>query len=119
MTGRVLVVDDEQGIRTALNIILQVEGYEVAAATNGREALEKIETDRPDVVLLDLRMPVMDGYQCYERVRSVAPDLPVVFMTAGWKAPTEAERHHAAGCLPKPFDVDCVLETVARFVHQH
>ena len=115
MTTQVLVVDDEPSICSALRLILQLEGYAVAAASNGREAIDRVRAETPDVVLLDLSMPVMDGRECWARLHDMAPELPVVIMTAHHRAGAELG-HAAAGCLPKPFDVDGVLDTVARFV---
>lgn len=115
MTRHVLVVDDDPGIRQVIESILADEGYEVATATNGREALDQIATQPPAVVLLDLNMPVMSGWELTAQVQERGLDVPLVFMTAGARAQAEAERHHAAGYLPKPFDMDHLLRTVARF----
>lgn len=116
MLDTVLVVDDERGTRTALRIMLQLEGYAVTEAANGREALQRVQEQRPAVVLLDLRMPVMDGRRCCEELRATQPELPVVLMTAAYQAREEASSCGATGCLSKPFDVDAVLDTVARYV---
>src|SRR5438034_11654037 len=64
MAAMVLVVDDSRGVRDAVRMVLEGEGYEVATAANGAEALERIEAEaQPDVMLLDLQMPVMDGWE--------------------------------------------------------
>ncbi len=116
--ARVLVVDDDPAIRRAVGMMLEDEGYDVATAANGREALDQIAESAPSVVLLDLQMPEMDGWQLQRRLRELHLDVPVVFMTAGYRARAEAERHQAAGYLAKPFDMDDLLSTVARFVPQ-
>ena len=113
--AHVLIVDDDPDILGLIRMALDEAGYSVATATNGRLALERIAERRPAVVLLDLTMPVMNGWQLNERLRELYPGLPVVFMTAAFRARTEAETHGAAGYLAKPFDVDDLLETVARF----
>lgn len=69
-TARLLVVDDEPALRDALESSLAFEGYEVATATDGYEALESVERDKPDLVLLDIMMPRMDGLTAVRRMRS-------------------------------------------------
>lgn len=113
--GHVLVVDDTPQIRSLVSIILQSEGYRVTTAANGREALERITEETPDVVLLDLTMPVMSGWELQQVLRARGYAIPVVFMTAGWRAQTEAARHQADGYVAKPFDPDVLVHAVARF----
>ena len=112
----VLVVDDEPGICQAIRLILELEGYAVATAASGADAVDQVLTEQPGVVFLDLGLPDADGRDVQARLRELAPDLPVVFMTAQHRVWREAETHRAAGALPKPFDVDGVLETVGRFI---
>ncbi len=116
MPPSVLVVDDDRALCTALRMILELAGYRVATATSGRAALAQAAADPPAVVLLDLHMPGMDGYQTQTALQAQLPAVPVVFMTARDRVWQEAAAHHAAGALPKPFDVDLVLDTVARFI---
>jgi CheY-like chemotaxis protein len=80
----VLVVDDDQDIRESLVEILTEEGYEVTSASNGAEALEEIDRRAPDVMLLDLMMPVVNGWEVLEtlRLRGTHPKLPVVILSA-------------------------------------
>jgi DNA-binding response OmpR family regulator len=79
---RILVVDDEEGIRQLYKEELEDEGYEVELAERGEEALEKISKAKPDAVILDLRMPGMGGLEVLERIREQDKDLPVVICTA-------------------------------------
>ncbi len=116
MPRRVLVVDDDFSIRELIAMVLADEGYEVLTAADGAEALTLVGRRPPDLVLLDLNMPVLDGWQTQARLRVEAPRLPVVIMTAGNRARQEAEQHAAAGYLAKPFDVDDLCATVARLV---
>jgi two-component system, NtrC family, response regulator AtoC len=113
--GEILVVDDDDAIRSVVRLTLEDEGYRVATAIHGGQALERIRERAPAVVLLDLNMPVMDGWQLLSRLRELGLDVPVVFMTAGGRAREEAERLQVAGYLAKPFDVTRLLDTVARF----
>jgi CheY-like chemotaxis protein len=112
---RLLVVDDETAIVEALQDILAVEGYEVVVAFNGQEGLRCLSELRPDLVLLDLMMPVMDGREMLQRIRAdpALKDLPVVVMSAGRIA--EEERRAASATLGKPFELEALLETIARF----
>jgi CheY-like chemotaxis protein len=112
--GHVLVVDDDPGIRGFLQAILESEGFGVAAAADGQAALEQIAARRPDVVLLDLAMPVLDGWQVQARLRAEGLAIPLIFMSAGYDAALEARRHGAAGHLIKPFDADVMLALVCR-----
>jgi CheY-like chemotaxis protein len=116
MSAPVLVVDDEPAIRSVIAMILHAEGYDVAVAATGPEALACIAQQQPAMILLDLQMPGMSGWQLYDRLRQLDPAPPVVFMTAARRAQQEAVAHQAAGYLAKPFDVDAVVEAVARFI---
>lgn len=111
----ILVVDDDVDILSVIRLTLDDEGYSVTTALNGQQGLERVRERRPAMVLLDLTMPVMNGWQFNERLREIAPEIPVVFMTAAFRARAEAETHGAAGFLAKPFDVDDLVDTVARF----
>jgi CheY-like chemotaxis protein len=111
---RLLVVDDELSILEALQDILSIEGYEVVTAGNGVEGLRLLREAKPDLVLLDLMMPVMDGREMLRRVREDPQwkDVPVVIMSAG-RIP-DAERNAASAALSKPFDLDHLLQTLAQ-----
>jgi CheY-like chemotaxis protein len=112
----VLIVEDDRHIRQVLRTVLEMEGYDVATAENGREALDWLSTERAAMILLDLNMPVMDGWELNRRMRAAGLDQPVVFMTAGERAEQEARQNGVAGYLGKPFNLDDLLATVARFV---
>jgi two-component system, OmpR family, response regulator MprA len=116
MHDTVLVVDDERHVRTALRMMLHLEGYSVAEAADGRAALQRAHAAPPAVVLLDLRLPGLDGAQCCQALHATLPQVPVVLMTAAYRAPAAAAACGAAGCLAKPFDLDTVLDVVSRFV---
>jgi CheY-like chemotaxis protein len=114
--AHILVVDDDQDIRLTIEMILESEGYSVALAANGREALERVAEHQPAMVLLDLQMPVMNGWQLLSELRSHHEQIPVVFMTAGYRAHLEAERHRADAHLSKPFEMDELLLLVKRLL---
>ena len=115
MAGLVLVVDDQPDIRNVIAAILSAEGFAVVTAANGREALDRIGAQQPALILLDLHMPVMSGWELQAQLRAEASPISVVFMTAGEQACIEADRNGAAGCLPKPFELDQLLMVAQRF----
>ncbi len=82
---RVLVVDDEENARYILNLKLSMKkGFIVDEAENGKVALEKVAQNKPDIILLDVMMPVMDGYECCKRLKEnpETEDIPIIFLTA-------------------------------------
>jgi len=110
----VLVVDDDPDILDAICDILEVEHYRVARARNGVEALERVEEERPAVILLDLMMPVMDGVTFAHalRQRPFVGDVPILVISADGN-PQRAASVGARGYLAKPFDIDALLGHVA------
>jgi DNA-binding response OmpR family regulator len=116
VTEHILVVDDDDHIRDLLATVLAGEGYRVATATNGREALQHIVENKPRLVLLDLQMPLMTGQELLAELRAAETGVPVVFMSAGYRVRAEAARLGADGYLAKPFDLDAVFAAVARIV---
>lgn len=110
----VLVVDDDPDILDAICDILEVEQYRVARARNGVEALERVQAERPSVILLDLMMPVMDGvtFARVLRERSYARDVPILVISADGN-PARAASVGARGYLAKPFDIDTLLGYVS------
>ena len=113
-TRTVLIVDDEPNIRGFLRMVLEDEGYTVETATNGQEALDKVRRCPPDAVLLDLMMPIVDGWSFLATRRTLATECrcPVLVMSAvgGWNMARELG---ASGFLAKPFDVDVLLTKLA------
>jgi two-component system response regulator AtoC len=117
---RVLVADDERTVRRNLARLLESEGYAVTEAADGIEALRAIEAERPDAVLLDLRMPGLDGLGLLDAIAPRLAELPVIVITAfgGSEPAIEAMRRGAYDYLTKPFDLDEVLLTLRRALHQ-
>jgi CheY-like chemotaxis protein len=116
-TNLVLVVEDDADLRELLSMMIESMGVEVVSASNGKEALERMATKRPRMILLDMRMPVMDGWQFVREVdRRGGPRPPIVVVTA---APNPAERAsevRAEAWLSKPFDRETLVRLVDRFV---
>ncbi len=123
MNYNVLVVDDDTGIRSLLEGLLEEEGYNVAAARNGQEALELLRTRKglgPHVILLDLMMPILDGYKVLEALATdhqLRDSHAVVVMSALHRL--DASPFPLANArLSKPFAVDEVLDTISRLIHR-
>ena len=116
MGRRILVVDDDVAVRLLFREALEREGYEVSEAANGREGLAALEEGRPDVVVLDLLMPVMDGWQmrAAQRERPGVRDVPVILVSGSPPRilPIEAKALQVAGCLSKPVRPSALLEAV-------
>jgi len=117
--ARILVVDDEKDIRTLLEQVLQHAGYEVETAGNGREALEALERSLPDLVLLDIMMPEVDGWEVARHVKTKqkSKDVPVVFLTVRNQAVDKIVGTEVVGVddyITKPFDLKVLLERIAR-----
>jgi CheY-like chemotaxis protein len=116
----VLVVDDEPVLRTIVREILHEEGYAVIEAADGRVMLEIVAREHPDLVLMDVMMPGIDGREAYQQLRSNPEhrDVPVVMMSAGVR-PIRLDPS-IAGFMAKPFDVTQLIELVARLIgHPH
>ena len=94
--AKVLVIDDEQGIRSLLDMLLSRKSYGVVLADGGRKGLELFRRERPDVIVLDLNMPEMDGIAVLQQVRSLNPDQLVIILT-GAGTPEKEQRVHALG----------------------
>jgi two-component system, chemotaxis family, chemotaxis protein CheY len=111
----VLVVDDDPDILEALSEILEAEGFEIRRARNGKEALDKLEPDAPQLILLDLMMPVMDGWQFRQaQIHNTAlSDIPVIVVSAAGR--DRIERIQADAYLSKPVDLDELLGCVTQF----
>ena len=89
--AKILVIDDEQGIRELLDTLLRRKGYDVILAANGQKGLELFRRERPDVIVLDLKMPGMDGLTVLRQVRSLIPNQPVVILTGAGTLETEQQ----------------------------
>jgi two-component system chemotaxis response regulator CheY len=110
---RVLVVDDDASIRELLSTALEDDGYEVVPARNGEDALSVCERWRPDVIVLDLMMPVMDGWTFAKRLRE-RDTIPIVVLSAANDLERHARTVGATDVVGKPFDLDQLLPKVAR-----
>lgn len=117
---KVLIVDDEGGMRHMLSVLLQREGYEIETAEDGRQGLDKIKNETYDLVLCDIRMPEMDGLSFLEATKKLKADLPVIMMSAFGNVDTaiEAMKKGAYDYVSKPFKADEILLRLQRLSAQ-
>ena len=111
MSGRILIADDDRAIREALSRALSLEGYEVVQATDGAAALQLIQERQPDVAVLDVMMPNVDGLTVVRVLRAERNRIPVLMLTARTETPDRVAGLDAGAddYLPKPFDLDELL----------
>src|SRR5512138_1480148 len=117
-TARVLVVDDEKLIRWSVAERLQRGGYEVLSAESGEQALELVATMPPDVILLDVRLPGIDGVQTLQRALALQPEVTVLMMSAHSTVDiaVDAMKHGAIDFLVKPFPFQALDAAVERAI---
>lgn len=118
MSKRVLVVDDDRTLREMLTVALELDGYEVGSAPDGLAALEAVIATPPQLVILDIMMPRMDGFSFAEALatRGLRDQLLLLVLTADGRAGQKAARIGADDWMEKPFDVNEFLDCVARLV---
>jgi len=123
-SATILLVEDHEDSRDAFGQILASLGHRVLLAANGRQALEMLRTARPDLVLCDLRMPGMDGFEFVAALRADATraNLPVIALTGLGPEPSLVTRLRAAGFaghLTKPLDYDMIVQALDGFLATH
>ncbi|AYV73191.1 two-component system response regulator [Niallia circulans] len=119
MKGKILIVDDQFGIRILLNEVFQKEGYKTFQAANGNQALEIVTRESPDLVLLDMKIPGMDGIEILKRMKKLNQDIRVIIMTAYGELDMiqEAKDLGALTHFAKPFDIDDLREAVKKYIN--
>lgn len=114
MKRKLLIVDDQNGIRVLLKEVFNSDGYETFEASAGRVALEILEKEKPDLVLLDMKIPGMDGLEILKRMKKIDPDIKVIMMTAYGELDMikQASELGALTNFTKPFDIDDLRKAV-------
>lgn len=114
---RILVIEDDPAIRQVITYALSDEGYVVKEAANGRAALALVERQHPDLIILDMRMPEMDGWEFAQRYRArYAHRVPIIVLTAARDAAQRGGEIEAEGYVAKPFDLDDLVRQVTAIV---
>ncbi|MDP2381597.1 MAG: response regulator [Nitrospirota bacterium] len=116
--AKILVIDDEQGIRDLLDTLLCRKGYDVVVAENGQKGLDLFRREHPDVVVLDLKMPGMDGLTVLRQVRNINPKQPVIILT-GAGTPEMEQQIHALGVteyVEKEFSLHLLGDSLKRLL---
>lgn len=116
MTSKILIVDDNLGLLTALQHTLEIEGYQVVAAGDGREAIRQVYLEHPDLLILDIMMPQMGGYQVCEQLKAdeQTRDIPVIFLSAAGQVLNKTRAFSVGGIdyITKPFEIEEMLARV-------
>lgn len=117
---RILICDDDPVILRLLQVNLELEGFEVLLGNNGEEAVQIAQNEHPDLIILDIMMPRMDGYQACEKLKSLddTRDIPVVFLSAKAQQ-SDIERGKAYGVvdyITKPFDPNDLIDVLDRLL---
>ena len=116
MTAKILIVDDEPGVRESLSELLRIEGYLVGSAESGDRALKSLKEDDFDLVLLDLRMPGIDGVEVMGEIRKLHPDTRIIIITGfgTLESAIEAIRFGAQDYLLKPYSIEDILLSITK-----
>ena len=111
MSSRILLVEDEENLREAIKLNLELEGYEVEEADTGMKALRKVEEQRFNLIILDVMLPEMDGYDVCQKIRITDSDTPIIFLTAKDTSQDKVAgfKHGADDYLTKPFNLEELL----------
>src|SRR6516225_3392686 len=121
MSKRILVVEDQEDDRQIIRDVLAGTDYEIAEAEDGEHALAAIAKQRPDLILMEIQLPIMDGYETMRRIRTdpALSPIPIIAVTA--YAPSAEERNaRAAGCddfVPKPYSPHQLLAKIRNYLH--
>ena len=115
---RILVADDDTMVRSAIAAVLESEGYAVDEAQNGQEAVALATSNPPDLVLLDLNMPQLDGWRAFVQLDHVTPLVPVIIITARPHQYPEAVRLGVDAFMEKPLNIASLLNAIKRLVNE-
>lgn len=115
---RVLIVDDEQRILKFLGLMLKVSGYDVTTAANGKEGLLMVEKEKPDIILLDIVMPIMDGFEMLQKLRAFS-QTPVIVFSAHGQTSEKAISLGANEYISKPFKPEEIVAKIDELLAQN
>ncbi|MCE1246239.1 MAG: response regulator [Firmicutes bacterium] len=119
--NKVLLVDDDKQILSSLRVYLELENYQVETASNGQEAIEKVKRNKPEILVLDVMMPEMDGFEVLEQLKAEEQyaDIPVVMLTAKSQDidVLKGFRMGASSYMTKPFNLNELVENIELILH--
>ena len=112
--ARILIVDDDESMNKTMSLVLKRKGYDVAVSLNGADAIEKVRFQPFDIIFMDIKMPVMDGVETFEKIKKIRPDAIVMMMTAYAVEDLiqKALREGAYGIIYKPLDIEKTLAAI-------
>jgi len=117
---KILIVDDEPDILKVVIFRIKKAGYAVVSAEDGKSALDITQVEKPDLILLDIRLPILTGYEVCKKLKSnkAVKDIPVIFLSAstGEDIDCKVVECGAQGYMRKPFEVEELLETIKKFI---
>ena len=122
MSKRILIVEDQEDNRTILRDVLSTVGYELIEALNGEDGVKLAQSERPDLILMDIQLPKMDGYEATQQIKSIAElkTIPIIAVTSYALSGDEAKAR-AVGCdgyIAKPFSPREVLAKVRKYLSE-
>jgi len=122
MAKKIMIVDDEESIRELVNAVLSLEGFEVIAAEDGQECLEKLKEVKPDLILMDMMMPGMSGRETIKKIRKnpKTKDLKIIFLTVARFSETGKDtlkKMNILDYITKPFDNDDLVKRIKKLVN--
>lgn len=119
--AKILVVDDEEDLAKILGSILEFEGYEVKSVSNGFQAIEEVRTSSYDLILMDIRLPGINGVETFIKIREIAPSVKVIMMTAFSveELIDKALQQWAYACIHKPFDIEKIISLIKKVLSQN
>ncbi len=116
--SNILLVDDDNEFLEATSYMLGYNGHEVMGAVNGEDAIKKYKDNRPDIVLMDIKMPVLDGYEAFYKIKKIDHNAKIIF-TSSYTLDDEkfqkAKNSTLSGLINKPFDIEAVQKLIDKY----
>ena len=120
MKGKILIVDDQKGVRRLLEELFKKEGWDVKVASDGQEAINKVEEGLPDIILMDVKMPNMNGLEASQIILQAHGLIPIIMMTAYGEIEVVKKALEAGvrKCITKPFDIIILRDMVNNLINE-